>query len=131
MTEHMSDQNTPMAVADESRAMEIYEYIVNHVADCRNQLDNLIMDLKRADASGQFLASTARFLAAVDREQFDEFLPSLIEGAIDKDRERRYIGQLPEAIWGKDYAERIDELVATDDVFRRLYKRVFPTGTFN
>lgn len=127
----MSDQNTSKAVADESRAMEIYEYIVNHVGECRNQLDNLIMDLKRADASGQFMASTARFLAAVDREAFDEFLPTLIESAIEKDRERRYIGQLPEAIWGKDYKERVKELVATDDVFRRLYKRVYPSGTFD
>lgn len=127
----MSDNHTQNQAPDEGRGMEIYEYIVNNVTDCRDQLDNLIMELKHADSSGQFLASTARFLAAVDRETFDEFLPTLIEAAMEKDRERRYIGQLLEAIWGQDYKERADELVATDDVFRRLYKRVYPSGTFN
>ncbi|MDE5903269.1 MAG: hypothetical protein K2O78_01910 [Muribaculaceae bacterium] len=127
----MSDQTTTHEGADEGRAMELYEYIVNHVDECRGKLDNLIIELRRADASGQFLASSARFLAAVDREGFADYLPVLIEGAIAKDRERRYIGQLLEAIWGKDYTERVDELVASDDVFRRLYKRVYPAGTFD
>ena len=127
----MSENNTQSPASDEGKGMEIYEYIVNNVGDCRDRLDNLIMDLKRADPSGQFLASTARFLAAVDREGFSEFLPSLIEGAIERDRERRYIGQLPEAIWGPDYRERAEELASTDDVFRRLYKRVCPSGTFD
>lgn len=127
----MSDQTTTLEGADEGRAMELYEYIVNHVDECRGQLDNLIMELRRADASGQFLASSARFLAAVDKDGFAEYLPALIEAAIAKDRERRYIGQLPEAIWGKDYKEHVDELMASDDVFRRLYKRVYPSGTFD
>lgn len=127
----MSENNTLEPVDNEGKGMEIYEYIVNNVEDCRDRLDNLIMDLKRADTSGQFLCSTARFLAAVDKEAFAEFLPALIEGAIEKDRERRYIGQLPEAIWGADYRERAEELSATDDVFRRLYKRVCPSGTFD
>ncbi|MDE6010413.1 MAG: hypothetical protein K2F87_03055 [Muribaculaceae bacterium] len=127
----MSDNNTQNTASDESRGMEIYEYIVNNVGDCRDRLDSLIMELRHVDTSGQFLASTARFLAAVDRENFNEFLPALIESAIEKDRERRYIGQLLEAIWGKDYKENAEVLAAGDDVFRRLYKRVYPTGTFN
>lgn len=127
----MSENSTHSPATDEGKGMEIYEYIVNNVEDCRERLDSLIMEMKRADKSGQFLASTARFLAAVDREAFAEFLPQLIEGAIERDRERRYIGQLPEAIWGPDYKERAEELSATDDVFRRLYKRVCPSGTFD
>lgn len=127
----MSDNHATPAAQDEGRGMEIYEYIVNNVTDCRRDLDNLIMEMKRVDSSGQFLASTARFLAAVDKEAFAEFLPTLIEAAIEKDRERRYIGQLLEAIWGKDYKDNADTLSATDDVFRRLYKRVFPTGIFD
>lgn len=127
----MSENTTVNPIADEGKGMEIYEYIVNNVEDCRDRLDNLIMDLKRVDSSGQFLASTARFLAAIDKETFAEFLPSLIESAIERDRERRYIGQLLEAIWGPDYKECAEELSATDDVFRRLYKRVYPTGVFN
>lgn len=124
----MSESNT--AISSEGDGMAIYENIVNNVEDCHDRLDNLIMDLKRADPSGQFLASTARFLAAVDRQRFNEFLPVLIEAAIERDRERRYIPQLLEAIWGKDYAERKEELRAEDDVFRRLYKRVYPEGPF-
>lgn len=127
----MSDHNTQKKVAEEGRGMEIYEYIVNNVGECRDRLGNLIMELRQADPTGQFLASTARFLTAVDRDAFAEFLPPLIESAIEKDRERRYIGQLLEAIWGKDYREHTDELVAGDDLFRRLYKRVYPSGTFN
>lgn len=127
----MSENSTQSPATDEGKGMEIYEYIVNNVEDCRERLDSLIMEMKRADKSGQFLASTARFLAAVDREAFAEFLPQLIEGAIERDRERRYIGQLPEAIWGPNYKERAEELSATDDVFRRLYKRVCPSGTFD
>lgn len=93
-------------------------------------MDNLIWKLKEADASGQFLASTARFLCAVDREKFSDAIPTLIECAIDKDRERRYIGQLLEAIWGKDYKENVEKLNEEDDVFRRLYKRIYPAGPF-
>ena len=52
----------------------------------------------------------------------------LIECAIDKDRERRYIGTLLEGIWGPDYQSRAAELRETDDNFRRIYKRIYPQG---
>ena len=86
----------------------------------------LIDNLKRVDATGQFCASTARFLAAVDRERFDSWLAPLIEATIDKDRARRYIWSLLEAIWGENYQERAADLQATDTNFRRIYKRVYP-----
>lgn len=110
--------------------MMTYEYIVNHVETCADSLPFLIDNLKRVDMNGQFLASSARFLCAVDREYFSRFVPALIEGAIDKDRERRYIGSLLEAIWGPDYHERADELKAKDDCFRRVYKRIYPQKVF-
>ena len=91
-------------------------------------MPELIENLRRCDSSGQFLASSARFLAAVDRERFDCVLGTLIEGAIEKDRERRYIGSLLEAIWGADYQKHVDELRAADDNFRRIYKRIYPAG---
>lgn len=102
-----------------------YEYIVNHVYDCMGEMEFLTENLKRSDASGQFLASTARFLAAIDREAFSQYIPLLIEGAIYKDRERKYIGSLLEAIWGSDYMERAEELQLSDDNFRRIYKRIY------
>lgn len=110
----------------DSDGMATYDYIVNHVDSCIDLLPMLIENLKRVDITGQFLSSSARFLAAVDRRKFDEFIGLLIEGAIDKDRERKYIGSLLKAIWGDDYHARSLELRETDDNFRRIYKRIYP-----
>ena len=49
-----------------------------------------------------------------------------MEGAIEKDRERRYIGSLLEALWGSDYEEHVAELKETDNNFRRIYRRIHP-----
>ena len=51
----------------------------------------------------------------------------LIATAIEKDRERRYLPDLITSIWGADYQSRAEELIATDDNFRRIYKRITPT----
>lgn len=110
----------------ESEGMAIYEYIVDNCATCSSEMPGLISKLRIVDNSGQFLASTARYLAAVDREQFEQWLGPLIEGAIDKDRERRYIGSLLQSIWGEDYETRVEELKAADNNFRRIYKRIHP-----
>lgn len=114
------------SLTEDKDGMATYDYIVNNVDTCLDSMQELVENLKRVDISGQFLASTARFLCAVDREKFAGWLTPLIEGAIEKDRERRYIGSLLQAIWGKDYMEHVDELKAQDDNFRRIYKRVFP-----
>ncbi|MBD5358862.1 MAG: hypothetical protein HDR88_18045 [Bacteroides sp.] len=106
--------------------MTTYDYIVNNVDSCIADMPELIENLKRVDVSGQFLASTARFLHAVDCDSFSECIPSLIEGAIFKDRERRYIGALLEAVWGADYKDNAVALMANDDNFRRIYKRIYP-----
>lgn len=106
--------------------MATYEYIVNNVETCLEEMPLLFDNLKSKDVTGQFLASSARFLAAVDRVRFGDWIPRLIESAIEKDRERRYIGSLLEAIWGADYSSRIDELTASDNNFRRIYKRIYP-----
>lgn len=111
---------------EDKDGMATYDYIVNNVDTCLDSMPELIDNLKRVDISGQFLASTARFLSAVDREKFASCLTPLIEGAIEKDRERRYIGSLLQAIWGEDYMEKAEELKAQDDNFRRIYKRIYP-----
>lgn len=113
----------------EQEGMSVYEYIVDHCDSCSSQMAELIAKLREVDTSGQFLASTARYLAAVDRETFAPWLAPLIEGAIEKDRERRYIGSLLQAIWGEDYESRVDELKESDNNFRRIYKRIYPEGT--
>lgn len=57
---------------------------------------------------------------------YHDTIDKLVKGAIDRDKERRYIGDLLESLWGKDYAERAQSLISSDDNFRRIYKRVFP-----
>jgi len=112
----------------DAEGMTIYEYIVDNVDTCEPEMGELICKLRLADNSGQFLASTARYLSAVDREKFDRWLTPLIEGAIEKDRDRRYIGSLLEGIWGEDYKDHVDELRQSDDNFRRIYKRIYSSG---
>ena len=106
--------------------MSTYDYLVNHVPDCVDNMDFLTDNLLKVDTSGQFLASSARYLSSIDKVTFAPWIGKLIEGAIDKDRERRYIWSLLKAVWGEDYLERVDELNQTDDNFRRVYKRVYP-----
>ncbi|MBJ2196377.1 hypothetical protein EEL52_05785 [Muribaculaceae bacterium Isolate-113 (HZI)] len=115
--------NTP-----EEEGMQIYEYIVDNAESESLQMGDMVMKLRNADTTGQFLCSTARYLAAVDRERFDRWIAPLVEGAIEKDRDRRYIGSLLEALWGADYMERAEELKASDDNFRRIYKRIYSEG---
>ncbi len=50
--------------------MMTYDYIVNNVDTCIDRMDELVDCLLRADKSGQFLASSARFLNAVDPGSF-------------------------------------------------------------
>ena len=113
-------------LSHDSDGMANYEYIVNHEEECEDKMDEIVDNLKRVDNSGQFLASSARFLNAIDPERFAKWIPTLIEGAIEKDKERKYIGSLLEAFWGEDYREKAFELQQTDNNFRRIYKRLFP-----
>ena len=117
-------------LAEDPDGMATYEWIVNNPEGCMANMDSLIDNLKRCDVSGQFLASTARFLSAVDSEAYSEWIPQLVEGVIEKDRERRYIGSLLVALWGPDYHERAEELREHDDNFRRIYKRLFSTKPY-
>lgn len=113
------------SLENDTDGMATYEWIVNHCDNCIEMMPDLIANLRKVDMSGQFLASTARYLHAVDPERFSRFIPQLVEAAIGKDRERRYIGALLEALWGSDYHDRAEELRETDDNFRRIYKRLF------
>lgn len=112
----------------EMAGMAVYQHIVDNCETCGEEMSELIMKLREVDTSGQFLASTARYLAAVNREAFEPWLAPLIEATIDKDRERRYIGSLLQAIWGEDFEDRVEELNATDNNFRRIYKRIHTEG---
>ena len=114
------------AIARDTDGMATYDYLVNHVDESLPNMDFIIENLLRCDQTGQFLASSARFLSSVDKNAFAPWIGKLIEGAIDKDRERRYIWSLLEAVWGKDYKERAETLKREDDNFRRIFKRLYP-----
>lgn len=113
----------------EEAGLEAYQYLIDHCETCGDEIAEHIAKLRSVDNTGQFLASAARYLAALDREKFEPWITSIIEGAIEKDRERRYIGSLLQAIWGEDYKDRAEELKASDNNFRRIYKRIFPEDT--
>ncbi len=105
-----------------------YEYIANHIGECDDSMDALVQNMINVDASRQFTVSAARYLNAINPEAYAQQISRLIAAAIEKDRERRYIGELLQSIWGDDYATRVDELNATDDNFRRIYKRLYPAA---
>lgn len=131
-TGHKSNMNDITKILEnDADGMATYEYLVNNCETCMEDMPRLIENLVRVDLTGQFLASSARYLAAIDREKYSEWLSPLIEAAIAKDRERRYIGSLLEAIWGSDYREKAEELRNVDDNFRRIYKRIYPEMTGN
>lgn len=120
----MSENFTPR----QQRCMDIYDAIVNNVTtDINHNLDSMIAELGESDDTGQFLTSAARFLTAIDFNNYAKSIERLVELAIPKDRERRYIGSLLEAIWGPDYKEKALTLRESDDNFRRIYKRIYPS----
>ena len=44
-----------------------YEFLANHIGECGPvEIDSLIENMERVDLSGQFLASAARYLNAID-----------------------------------------------------------------
>ncbi|MDO4319582.1 MAG: hypothetical protein Q4C34_03300 [Bacteroidales bacterium] len=103
-----------------------YEYLANHIDTCDADLADLVDNLVRVDLSGQFLASTARYLNAIDPDKYADTVRHLVAATIDKDREHRYLPGILSALYGDNYADRAAELSTTDDNFRRIYKRLFP-----
>lgn len=104
-----------------------YEYLANNIETCgAADLDAVVENLKRVDLNGQFTASAARYLNAIDPEAYAPAINALAAATIDKDREHRYLGNLVSSLYGEDYKERAAELSARDDNFRRIYKRLYP-----
>lgn len=115
-------------VAKTPDGLSSYELLVNNIGGDRQLIINAITDITASDATGQFCASAARFLSAMDAEGFGSEIDTLLKAVIDKDREKHYMPALLPAIWGDDYMIRADELRDLDDNFRRIFKRVHPTG---
>ncbi len=122
------DQELKKRLSNDPDGLLTYEYIANHIDSCDDLIEELVDNMILVDGSGQFLVSSARYLSAIDREKFAAQIDRLVASAIEKDRERRYISDLLPSLWGADYAEHVDELCATDDNFRRIYKRIHPAA---
>ena len=122
----MISEETRKSLAADPDGLLTYEYMANHIADLSaDDMDTLARNMINVDRSGQFVVSAARYLSATDSELFAAPIATLIAAAIDKDRERRYLGDRLQAIYGPDYAARAAELSAADDNFRRIYKRLY------
>ena len=106
-----------------------YEYIANNINNgVEDVMDELIDNMIAVDKTGQFVVSTARYLNAIDKDKFAHHIDRLIKAATVADRERGYLPDLAASIWGNDYKEKASQLSATDDNFRRIYKRLYPIG---
>lgn len=111
---------------DDPDGLLTYEYIANNIETIDEDLDTLIDNIISVDLSGQFTASTARYLHAIDAARYAAAVGRLVAATIDKDREHRYLPDVLSGIYGQDYNDHADELSASDDNFRRIYKRLFP-----
>lgn len=118
------DPNLPQ----QADGLSLYESLVNHIDAPVEEIQHAVNQLIEQDTSGQFCASAARFLSAVDKENFHAPIDSLLKATISKDRELAYLPDLLPAIWGADYQMNADSLRDSDDNFRRIYKRVHPSG---
>ena len=105
-----------------------YEYIANNMGNIDKDMSALVDNMILKDRTGQFVVSTARYLNAIDRDKYAASIDLLVKAAIAKDRDHVYLSYLASSLWGADYKERAAELSATDDNFRRIYKRLYPVG---
>ncbi len=113
-------------LSDDSDGLMTYEYIANHIDEIDPVIDVLIDQMIAVDKNGQFLVSAARYLSAIDAAKYADGISRLIAAAIDKDREHKYIGDLL-TLW-PGYQTQIESLNASDNNFRRIYKRLYPTS---
>lgn len=114
------------ALAADADGLKSYEYIANHIENGIEDIDFVIDNMARADLSGQFLASAARYLHAINPQEYAEHIQKLVAAAINRDREHRYLPDLLNSIYGPDYEQHAAELIESDNNFRRIYKRLYP-----
>ena len=124
----MIEENAKKELEKDSDGLLTYEYIANNIDSCFDDMDYLVAKMITVDLTGQFVASAARYLYAIDSQKYATYISQLIAAVIEKDREHRYLPDLIQGIWGDDYASRADELNKSDDNFRRIYKRLYPSG---
>lgn len=122
------DANLKKQLIADSTGLATYEYIANNIDTIDADLPELVEIIVNVDTNGQFVVSTARYLHAINAEQYAASIDVLVKAAIEKDREHKYLGDLVASLYGADYKEHAVELSAADDNFRRIYKRLYPTN---
>lgn len=121
------DQNLKKTLAADPDGLLTYEYIANNIGLCDEIMSELVDNMILVDKTGQFVASAARYLHAIDSALYSADIQRLVASTIEKDRERSFLPNLIEALYGSDYEARAEELAAADDNFRRIYKRLVPS----
>lgn len=122
------DEDLKKQLSKDPDGLLTYEYIANNIGAIDDIMLELADNIINVDLSGQFVVSAARYLNAIDGEKYADSIDCLIKAAIEKDKERKYLGDLAVSIWGADYKEHAKELSEKDDNFRRIYKRLYPIG---
>ncbi len=122
------DTNIKKMLESDSNGLLTYEYIANNMGSIDDDMPELVDNMIMKDRTGQFVVSTARYLNAIDREKYAASIDLLVKAAIAKDRDHVYLGYLATSLWGADYKEHAEELSATDDNFRRIFKRLYRVG---
>ena len=112
-------------VSSDTDGLLTYEYIANHMGACDDDMPALADNIIRVDLTGQITVSAALYLHATGPDKYREVIDKLIAASLQKDRERKYIGDLLSGIWGEDYKSHVEELNRQSDNFRRIYKRVY------
>ena len=118
----MIEPNDKKRLEADKDGLATYEFIANHIETCSEDMDYLVKNMIRADLTGQFLISAAHYLHAIDATVFAGAIDALVAAGIDKDR------ALMEQFYGADYLDRAAELSASDNNFRRIFKRLYPAG---
>ena len=123
----MIEQQPKKKIEADSNGLLTYSYIANNIDSCEEEMYFLLANMIKVDMTGQYVASAARYLYAINKEQYKSHISTLIASVIEKAREHRYLPGLIQGIWGDDYLQRAEEL-KSDDNFRRIYKRLYPSG---
>lgn len=122
------DEELKKQLSKDPDGLLTYEYIANNIDSIDDIMPDLADNIINVDKTGQFVVSAARYLNAIDNERYAQSIDKLVKAAIEKDRERKYLGDLAVSLWGADYKEHAEELIAKDDNFRRIFKRLYPVG---
>ncbi len=122
------DEALKKRLSKDPNGLMTYEYIANNIDSIDDIMPELVENIIAVDKTGQFAVSAARYLFALDPKKYGECIHSLAEAALARDREHVYLGDLAATLWGKDYKAQAAQLSGSDDLFRRIYKRLYPTG---